>query len=69
MPELIPSETLIALVEEYVDATLDTVHLVLGAGMPADPGRELAWAAHLEYLKRLQRVAHTVLAGHPVEVE
>ncbi len=69
VPELIPSETLVALVQEYVHATLDTVQLVVGGGIPADPGRELAWAAHLDYLKRLQREAHTVLAGHHVEVE
>ena len=50
------SDRLIELAEELLDAHCDTVCLT--DELPAGSG----WAAHVEYLKDLQRVAQRVLA-------
>jgi hypothetical protein len=50
------AEHLGALVYELLDAHQDTLHL---AGVPAEDER---WAAHLDYLRDLQRVGREYLA-------
>lgn len=51
-----PSTQLVGLVYELLDAHEDTAQLL------RDGGDELEWAAHLDYLQRLQRVARGRLA-------
>lgn len=62
---------LIALTYELLDAHSDTAALVrrtTGARSeePWPPGA-LLWAAHLDYLKALQRKAREIVAGGPSE--
>jgi hypothetical protein len=53
-------EYLSSLVYELLDAHTDTT--ILASGLDADPD----WAAHLDYLRDLQRVAREGLARLPV---
>jgi hypothetical protein len=55
-PAAVPFEQLVGLVYELVDAHADTEDLAGGLD------EDLAWAAHLDYLRDLQRVAREVLA-------
>jgi hypothetical protein len=55
-PAQASAERLIQLTEELLDAHCDTVCLV--ETLPAGPD----WAAHIEYLKDLQRVGQRKLA-------
>ena len=48
---------LVELVYELLDAHDDTSRLASGHG------RELSWAAHLDYLQRLQRVGREMMAA------
>jgi hypothetical protein len=48
---------LVELIYELLDAHADTSRLA------EDFGREINWAAHLDYLQRLQRVGREMLAG------
>jgi hypothetical protein len=69
--QLTEPNTLLVLLEEYVSATLDTICLCV-AGEPETPAEVsggLAWRAHLEYLKGLQREANAQLAALPVQVQ
>jgi hypothetical protein len=47
---------LVCLVEELLDAPLDTVEMVLDCGPDAD------WLSHVEYLKGLQRHGRAAIA-------
>jgi hypothetical protein len=47
---------LVSLVYELLDAHADTLALA------SDPADEIRWAAHLEYLRALQRAGQEVLA-------
>jgi hypothetical protein len=58
-----PEYPLVALVEELVDASLDTIELAL------DSPAESEWPPHVEYLKALQRQANGVLAALVPAVE
>lgn len=49
-------QALVTLVEEFVEASLDTIELE--RKLPYDIG----WRAHAQYLKGLQREANAVLA-------
>jgi hypothetical protein len=51
-----PSDRLFELTQELLDAHCDTVYLA------DEPTCGPGWAAHVEYLKDLQRVAQRVLA-------
>ncbi len=51
-----PTDELLALTYELLDAHDDTARLA------ADLTSDLHWAAHLDYLRDLQRVARGVLA-------
>ncbi len=48
---------IVELIYELLDAHADTSRLAAGFG------RELDWAAHLDYLQRLQRVGRELLAA------
>jgi len=52
------TERLAALVQELLDAHCDTLCLADDAGA----GEEVAWDAHLDYLRALQRVGQRALA-------
>jgi len=52
-------EQLVVLVEELLEAHLDTIEMALELGPDPD------WASHGDYLKRLQREARAVLARLP----
>jgi hypothetical protein len=56
------SDQLVALVYELLDAHRDTI------GLADELQGNLAWAAHLDYLRGLQRVGRETLArvGEPV---
>jgi hypothetical protein len=56
-PRLETSAKLVELVYELLDAHDDTARLA------REFGRELEWAAHLDYLAQLQRVGREVLAA------
>jgi hypothetical protein len=47
---------LVTLVEEFVEAALDTIELAL------DPPEDIVWRSHAEYLKGLLREANVMLA-------
>jgi hypothetical protein len=51
------SEVLARLVYELLDAHTDTDRLARG------PSTDLLWAAHLHYLRDLQRTGRAILAG------
>ena len=50
---------LLDLVGELIDAHTDTVQLITG-----DESTELAWLAHCDYLRALQRLGRETLAHH-----
>ncbi len=56
-----PTDELIALTYELLDAHDDTARLA------PDPAADLRWAVHLDYLRDLQRVARGVLARAAVD--
>jgi hypothetical protein len=56
-PTVDSSAKLVELVYELLDAHDDTARLV------QEFGREVEWAAHLDYLQRLQRVGRELLAA------
>jgi hypothetical protein len=49
-------DELVLLVYELLDAHDDTLRIA------TEPARELAWAAHLEYLRALQRKGREIVA-------
>jgi hypothetical protein len=51
--------TVVELLEELLDANMDTVDLV------GDAGTDVAWLSHLEYLRALHRHGEAVLAHLP----
>ncbi len=51
------SERLVELVYELLDAHNDTAQLA------RELGRDVQWAAHLDYLQQLQRVGRELLAA------
>ncbi len=55
------SAKLVELIYELLDAHDDTSRLAQEFG-----GREVRWAAHLDYLQRLQRVGREMLAAGAV---
>jgi hypothetical protein len=55
-PIVEPTETLAALVYELLDAHDDTVRLA------ADQIEDQRWAAHVDYLRQLQRVGRETLS-------
>jgi hypothetical protein len=57
-----PQAPLVVLVEELLDAQLDTIELALD--LAPDP----QWAGHRDYLKRLRREADALLARLPSQV-
>jgi hypothetical protein len=61
MSHVSPTDELIALTYELLDAHDDTARLA------ADPAADLRWAAHLDYLRDLQRVARGVVARAAVD--
>jgi hypothetical protein len=61
-PSVEPSARLVELVYELMDAHDDTARLA------NEFGREVEWAAHLDYLQRLQRVGRELLAADAAHV-
>jgi hypothetical protein len=55
-----PSAELVGLIYELLDAHEDTVRLAL------EMGGDEQWAAHIDYLRRLQRVGREALARETV---
>ena len=57
------SATLVELVYELLDAHDDTARLA------HESRDEVPWAAHLEYLQRLQRVGRELIAANAAETD
>jgi hypothetical protein len=55
-----PSAALVGLIYELLDAHEDTVRLAL------EIDGDEQWAAHIDYLRRLERVGHEALARETV---
>jgi hypothetical protein len=54
-----PSDDLLGLVSELIDAHIGTIQLITG-----EERTELEWLAHCDYLRALQRLGRETLAHH-----